>query len=77
MRRISGAYRCRYTDGTGREHIEYETFSDVVSTDIADDLYSAYLMISGIYKAMQYLMLDPSTDLLDYELLDYSVDPMN
>ena len=80
MKRICGVYRWSYTDATREEPIEYEdyeTFSGVVSTDIADVAYATYLMISGIYQSMQYRKLDPATDLLAYELLDFSVKPIN
>ena len=77
MRRISGAYRWRYTDDAGREHIEYDTFSDFVSKPIADRAYAFYLMITGIHKSMQYQGLDPATDLLSYKLLVFSVEAMD
>ena len=80
MRRICGVYRWSYTDATRSEPIEYEDYdiiSGVVSTDIADEAYATYLMISDIYRCMQERKLDPATDLLAYELLDFSVEHMN
>ena len=77
MSRISGAYRWRYKDGAGLERIEYGTFSEFVSANIEVPVYATYFMLRDIHESMQSLKLDSSTDLLECELLDFSVEHMN